>query len=158
MARETGGTGVKDVDTATWDAVVKDTSKHVLMFFDAPWCKECRLLRDKYPRVAKHFSNRTDMVVATLDVSANEGDFVVPDVLPGLVFFPAANKTGIPYLGPRDLEDLKFFVTQKVEDADKKLRSASEPEGISAMLAPKPAAPKTTEQLVDIEFPEHDEI
>lgn len=154
MARETGGTGIKDLDTASWDEVVKDSSKHVLVFFDAPWCKECRLLRDKYPRVAEHFRNRTDVVVSTLDVSANEGSFEVPETLPGLVFFPADNKAGIPYLGPRDLEDLKFFLGQKIEEAE-----ATKTKGISAILAPQQQQQqKEAEQLKDIEFPEHDEI
>jgi len=87
MARKTNGTGIQDVHTKTWDKMVKDPTKHVLVFFDAHWCKECRLLRQKYPQVAEHFRNRTDVVIAALDVTTNEGDFVVPDVLPGLTFF-----------------------------------------------------------------------
>jgi len=138
MSRKPGGTGIQDVYANTWNIMVKDPSKHVLVFFDAYWCKECRLLRIKYPEVAAHFRNRTDVVIATLDVSSNEGDFVVPDVLPGVTFFPSDNKAGIPYVGARDLEELKFFVTQKIEDAEKKLKSAT--------------------VLQDVEFPEHDEI
>lgn len=63
---------VKIVVGTTFEEIVLDTSKDVLLEFYAPWCGHCQKLAPVYAKVGKYLAGIPDIVVASMDVSAND--------------------------------------------------------------------------------------
>jgi len=87
-------TAVKSLTQSTFDKVVMDKNKDVLVEFFAPWCGHCKALAPKYETVAKTFNDEPNVVVANVDCDA-ESDlcsrFGVQG-FPTLKFFPRTDK------------------------------------------------------------------
>lgn len=62
-------TAVTVLSESNFDSVVKDSSKHVLVEFFAPWCGHCKQLAPVYERVASAFSGEKNVVVASVDAT-----------------------------------------------------------------------------------------
>ncbi|PSS37492.1 hypothetical protein PHLCEN_2v699 [Hermanssonia centrifuga] len=60
----------KILDAHTFDDVVLDPSKDVLVTFTAPWCGHCKSLKPIYEKVALDFANEPNCVVANVDADA----------------------------------------------------------------------------------------
>jgi len=96
------------------EKVVGDTTKDVFVEFYAPWCGHCKKLAPVWEELATTLQDVTHIKIAKIDATANN----LPKNInvrgyPTLIFFPADNKkTGIPYDGERDLENLTKFVIE----------------------------------------------
>jgi len=105
---------VKVVVAKSFDQIVNDPAKDVLVEFYAPWCGHCKKLAPIYDELAKQFSNVPSVVIAKIDATANDVD---PKLgirgFPTLKFFPANNKTPVEYNGDRTQEDLAAFISQQ---------------------------------------------
>jgi len=104
---------VKVVVAKTFDEIVLDRTKNVLVEFYAPWCGHCKNLEPTYKSVGEHFANHPNVIIAKMDGTAN---FVDPSYkvegFPTIKFFPAGDKTEfLPYEGTRTLDDFVEFVT-----------------------------------------------
>ncbi|OIW07023.1 hypothetical protein TanjilG_02657 [Lupinus angustifolius] len=119
-----GGTNVK-IATApsnvvvltdeTFNEVVLDETKDVLVEFYAPWCGHCKSLAPIYEKVATAFKLEGDVVIANLDADKYR-DFAEKygvSGFPTLKFFPKNNKAGDAYEGGRDLDDFVAFINEK---------------------------------------------
>jgi len=60
----------KIVDVSTFDEIVLDETKDVLITFTAPWCGHCKSLKPTYEEVAKDFALENDCIVANIDADA----------------------------------------------------------------------------------------
>lgn len=80
----------------TFDQIVKDPTKDVLIEFYAPWCGHCQKLAPVYEELARTLSNNTNLVIAKMDATKNESDVPVSGY-PTIKFFPANNKQPIDY-------------------------------------------------------------
>jgi protein disulfide-isomerase A1 len=105
---------VKVVVAKTFDQIVNDKTKDVLLEFYAPWCGHCKSLAPIYEEVGAAFSSSDNVVVAKIDATAND---VSPKLgirgFPTLKFFPANNKESpIDYEGDRSKDDLINFIKQ----------------------------------------------
>lgn len=119
-----GGTNVK-IATApshvvvltpeTFNEVVLDETKDVLVEFYAPWCGHCKSLAPIYEKVAAVFKSEDDVVIANLDADKYRDLAEKYDVsgFPTLKFFPKGNKAGEDYGGGRDLDDFVAFINEK---------------------------------------------
>lgn len=119
-----GGTNVK-IATApshvvvltpeTFNEVVLDGTKDVLVEFYAPWCGHCKSLAPIYEKVAAVFKSEDDVVIANLDADKYRDLAEKYDVsgFPTLKFFPKGNKAGEDYGGGRDLDDFVAFINEK---------------------------------------------
>ena len=51
---------------------MKDTNKHILVDYFAPWCGHCKELIPEWEKLAVELKDRDDVVVATMDATKNE--------------------------------------------------------------------------------------
>ncbi|KAI5087374.1 protein disulfide-isomerase A3 precursor [Silurus meridionalis] len=77
----------------TFEQIVNDPEKDVLIEFYAPWCGHCKKLEPKYTELGQELANDPSIVIAKMDATAND----VPqgyDVegFPTIYFVPALKK------------------------------------------------------------------
>lgn len=119
-----GGTNVKlatvpsnvvILTSETFDKVVLDETKDVLVEFYAPWCGHCKSLAPIYEKVANAFKSEEDVVIANLDADKHKdlAEKYGVSGYPTLKFFPKGNKAGEDYDGGRDVNDFVTFINEK---------------------------------------------
>ena len=57
---------------STFERIVNDAHKDVLIEFYAPWCGHCKALAPVYRKLAKKLRNVEDLVIARMDADAND--------------------------------------------------------------------------------------
>ncbi|EED23592.1 protein disulfide isomerase Pdi1, putative [Talaromyces stipitatus ATCC 10500] len=167
----------------TYQELVIDSDKDVLLEFYAPWCGHCKALAPKYEQLASIYAENPEyaskVTVAKIDATAND----IPDAIQGfptIKLYPAGSKDApVEYSGSRTVEDLAEFIKTKgkhqvdaVSDIAKSneeaaassaaASSASASASASASSAAEAAAasetgsaaPEATEEAA----PEHDEL
>ncbi|RCV35791.1 hypothetical protein SETIT_7G268600v2 [Setaria italica] len=122
----------------TFDSVVLDETKDVLVEFYAPWCGHCKHLAPVYEKLASVFKQDEGVVIANLDADkhADLAEKYGVSGFPTLKFFPKGNKAGEDYDGGRDLDDFVKFINEKCgtsRDSKGQLTSES---GLVASLNP----------------------
>ncbi|ORZ38897.1 thioredoxin-like protein [Catenaria anguillulae PL171] len=100
--------------TATFDKIVMDPSKNVLVEFYAPWCGHCKNLAPIYESLANTFSTEPNVIIANLDATAH------PDIAtrfgiegyPTIKYFSAGSKDKktVDYNGGRTEHDFVSFL------------------------------------------------
>jgi protein disulfide-isomerase A1 len=103
---------VKVIVAKSFDQIVNDATKDVLVEFYAPWCGHCKQLAPIYEEVGQALSGVSSVVVAKIDATSND---VNPKLgirgFPTLKLFTANNKNEpIDYEGERTKEDLIKFI------------------------------------------------
>ena len=106
--------GVTVVTGSTFDALVRDPTKDVLLEVYAPWCGHCKALTPIYAKLAKRFKDIDSVVIAKMDGTENEVGDVEVGGYPTILFFPAEKDAeAVSYdEGGRTLKDLTKFVKQ----------------------------------------------
>lgn len=107
---------------ATFDAIVMDSAKGVLIEFYAPWCGHCKSLVPKYEELARNFAETDTVAIAKMDATANEMSaanqalFKV-EGFPTIFFAPPGAKKKTPKLfeGARDVAEMEAFVNKNME-------------------------------------------
>lgn len=109
---ETNDGPVKVVVGSTFEQIVLDPSKHVLIEFYADWCGHCKRLAPVYEELGQHFSDADDVVIAKIEASRNDNEHVDIAGFPTLFFFPKGEQKAHPveFEGERTLEALIEFV------------------------------------------------
>jgi protein disulfide-isomerase A1 len=82
--------GVKVVVGKSFDKIVLDETKDVLLEVYAPWCGHCKALEPAYKRLAARFKDVGSVVVAKMDGTENEHPSLAVEGFPTLLFYPAA--------------------------------------------------------------------
>jgi protein disulfide-isomerase A1 len=105
---------VKVVVGKTFDSIVLDSTKDVLLEFYAPWCGHCKSLAPIFDEVGAAFKGVDSVVIAKMDATSND---VNPKYgirgFPTIKFFPANNKDQpIDYDGERTKADFIDFVKE----------------------------------------------
>nr|XP_023395290.1 protein disulfide-isomerase A4 [Loxodonta africana] len=107
---------VKVVVGKTFEDIVLDPSKDVLIEFYAPWCGHCKQLEPVYTALGKKYRSHKGLVIAKMDATANEAtsDHYKVDGFPTIYFAPSGDKQNpIRFEGAdRDLEHLSQFIEE----------------------------------------------
>ncbi|KAI1438030.1 protein disulfide-isomerase [Xylaria sp. CBS 124048] len=136
----------------TYEDIVLDDSKDVLIEFYAPWCGHCKALAPKYEELASLYADsefKDKVVIAKLDATNND----VPDDIrgfPTIKLYPAGAKgEPITYSGSRTVDDLIAFVKEN----GKYKAGVEKPEE-----TPESSATTETTSSAAAEETEHDEL
>jgi len=108
---------VKVVTGNSFQSLVIDNTKDVLVEFYAPWCGHCKKLEPVYLKMAQELEaeGATDLVIAKMDATANEVDVegVAVQGFPTIYFFKGSDKQKpVKYGGGRTLEDFLGFLEE----------------------------------------------
>ncbi|CAN0016129.1 unnamed protein product [Scytosiphon promiscuus] len=109
---------LKTVKAASFERIVIENEHDVLVAFYAPWCPHCRRLGPIYEELATKMEGRDKLVVAHMDVMANDVDYpgISVSKLPTIAMFKAGSKDHPEiYDGELELEPLEAFIEGKVD-------------------------------------------
>jgi len=107
---------VKTVVGYTFDEIVNDPEKDVLIEFYAPWCGHCKSLAPKYEELGKKLQSVPTVTIAKIDATANDWDRSRFEVsgYPTIFFVPGKeNAQPIKYEGDREVDAMYKFVKSK---------------------------------------------
>jgi len=98
---------------STFDKIVSDPTRDVLIEFYAPWCGHCKALEPKYTQLANELKSDKNLVIAKLDATANDfpSDYDVKG-FPTIYLKPAGDAEPILFNGNREVEDIKNFLKE----------------------------------------------
>ncbi|RHZ47470.1 hypothetical protein Glove_579g8 [Diversispora epigaea] len=99
----------------SFDEIVMDPEKCVLVEFYAPWCGHCKSLAPIYEKVAKDFAQESDVVVANLDAAEHKtiGEKYEIKGYPTIKYFPKGkDKTPIDYNSGRTEKEFVTFLNE----------------------------------------------
>lgn len=146
---------VKVVVAKTYEQIVLDDSKDVLIEFYAPWCGHCKALAPKYEELGAMFADsefKDKIVIAKVDATSND----VPDEIQGfptIKLYPAGGKKEpITYSGSRTVEDIIDFIAENGKYKAKVSKTVEEETPVA------PAASEKTEEAKETKEAEHDEL
>jgi protein disulfide-isomerase A1 len=77
----------------SFEQIVMDPTKDVLVEFYAPWCGHCKKIAPIYDELAAKLKHNTNLIIAKMDSTANEVDQVSIQGFPTIKFWPANNKS-----------------------------------------------------------------
>ncbi|XP_078092578.1 protein disulfide-isomerase A4 [Mustelus asterias] len=107
---------VKVVVGKTFDEIVMNKKKDVLIEFYAPWCGHCKKLEPVYLELGKKYKNEEHLIIAKMDATVNDvpNDKYKTEGFPTIYFVPSNNKDNpIQYdKNERDLDSLSKFVEE----------------------------------------------
>merc|ERR1712070_616040 len=99
----------------TFQQIVMDETKDVLVKYYAPWCGHCKKLAPIWDELGEFYKDNADVVIAKFDATANEAEGVEIRGYPTLKWYPKSNKEGESYEGERDLPAFKKFLEENSE-------------------------------------------
>ncbi|KAK4239831.1 protein disulfide-isomerase [Achaetomium macrosporum] len=138
----------------SYNDIVLDDSKDVLIEFYAPWCGHCKALAPKYEELGALYAKsefKDKVVIAKVDATAND----VPDEIQGfptIKLYPAGAKDKpVTYSGSRTVEDLIKFISEngkyKAAPSEAAEESSSSTEAASETTTKSEAAKETHDEL-----------
>ncbi|CAJ1082322.1 LOW QUALITY PROTEIN: protein disulfide-isomerase A4 [Xyrichtys novacula] len=105
---------VKVVVGKTFEDIVMDTQKDVLIEFYAPWCGHCKKMEPDYLALGKKYKGEKNLVIAKMDATANDvpNDSYKVEGFPTIYFAPSNSKQSPVKLegGDRTLGGLSKFI------------------------------------------------
>lgn len=104
--------GLTTLVGTSFNEIVMDASKDVLVKYYAPWCGHCKALAPVWDELAKETEGIEDLVIAKFDATENEVAGLEIRGYPTLKFYPKGDKSGQDYSGDRDLPAFKVWLAE----------------------------------------------
>ncbi|XWS11924.1 hypothetical protein CRYUN_Cryun37aG0047000 [Craigia yunnanensis] len=103
----------------TFDDLVFNSPKNVLLEVYTPWCINCETTSRQVEKLAKHFKGLDNLVFAKIDASANEHPKLQVDDYPSLFLYKAGDKDGLIKLSTKSgSKELAAFINKHVRTKD----------------------------------------
>jgi protein disulfide isomerase len=120
--KPTRGSTVVDVTTNSYDSKVRDSGKNVFINIYASNTQDSKQLRKTWEALGASFTDHPNVTIARMDAMKND----IPDErlkevygYPTLYWIPASqSQTPTKYMGLRELDDLKAFVSNRLDMVD----------------------------------------
>ncbi|KAE8144315.1 protein disulfide-isomerase [Aspergillus avenaceus] len=142
----------------SYNDLVVDNDKDVLLEFYAPWCGHCKALAPKYEELAGLYADIPEITIAKIDATAND----VPDSITGfptIKLYPAGAKDSpVEYEGSRTVEDLANFVKENGKHKADALEASSKAQESSDATEASSAPSQTETPAAGDDKAEHDEL
>jgi len=102
-----------------FEDLVLDPTKNVLLEVYAPWCGHCKKLQPTLDKLAEHYKDSGDIVIAQMDGTSNEVDGLSVRGFPTIRFYPKNSRSnaGEEYKGGREFADFTAFLDSKATGA-----------------------------------------
>ena len=99
----------------TFNKIVLESNKDVLVKFYIPSCGECKILNIFYEKVAERLKNNKNLIIAEIDLSVNDIENIKIKQFPTLLFWPAKNKKKyIKFKGNNRISEIEKFLIKNV--------------------------------------------
>jgi protein disulfide-isomerase A1 len=123
---ESNDGNVKVVVGDTFEEIVMDDSKDVLLEFYAEWCGHCKKFAPEYEKLGEKLADIENLVIAKIDGSENDTPIQIQG-FPTIVFFPKGKKNDpITYDGGRTAKDVYQFIKKHAVASKDSLKAAAE--------------------------------
>ena len=123
--------GITVLTGDSFDEIVLQSTKHVLVALTAEWCGPCRMLKPHLYRLARMLEKSEDVVIAIMDVDKNDKDarFFPEKTVPNVkLFVQGSKRTPFSFRGPRTADGLLAFIREHTKiDVDNIVREAYPP-------------------------------
>lgn len=114
---------VKVVVGKTFDDIVMDAKKDVLIEFYAPWCGHCKKMEPDYVALGKKYKGEKNLVIAKMDATANDvpNDNYKVEGFPTIYLAPSDSKQSPVKFegGDRTVEGLSSFLEKHSTELSK---------------------------------------
>jgi len=112
---------VKVVVGSTFEKIVTDPKKDVLIELYAPWCGHCKNLEPIYLSLAKKLKKEKNLVIAKMDATANDApEDYSAEGFPTIYFSPAGSEKPLKYEGGRAVDDFVTYLKENAKASFKK--------------------------------------
>ncbi|XP_053936341.1 protein disulfide-isomerase-like protein of the testis [Cuculus canorus] len=107
---------VKVLVGKNFNRIVFNKTMTVFVMFYAPWSYECRKLLPIWDELGEEYESRKDIIIAKIDVTANDILSIVLDRYPFFRLFPAGpDRQEVPYTGEHTLEAFSEFLEEQIK-------------------------------------------
>jgi protein disulfide-isomerase A1 len=111
---ETNSAPIKVVVGKTFDELVLNNEKWVLLEIYAEWCGQCKKIAPMYEELGKKLEGHPDIVIAKMDGTTNEHSSIAVKGFPTIKFYRSNDKQNpIDYDGDRTLEGMLSFLEKE---------------------------------------------
>jgi len=105
---------VVQVVGSTFESIVMDPGRDVLVGFYAPWCGHCKKLEPVYREVAKRVEHVQTLTIAKIDATQNDVEGVDIEGFPTIKFWRADKKDDpLDYDGEREVDAFLAWLEEK---------------------------------------------
>jgi len=112
---ETNDEPVKVIVGNTFDAMIINNDKFVLLESYAPWCGHCKSLEPIYKELAQKLAHVDNLVIAKMDATANEHPSLTIKGFPTInLYKPGSKSSPETFNGERNLEALVAYLEEQM--------------------------------------------
>ena len=79
---------VLEIVGSTFEKIVRNIQKDVLVLFYAPWSKDCKKFKPMWEELAESFAPVNDLHITRMDATSNDADGIHIGGYPTFMFFP----------------------------------------------------------------------
>lgn len=107
---------VKVIVGKSFDSMVKNSGKYVLLEFYAPWCAHCKGLEPIFEELAKQHSGNEKIMIAKVDATTNDIPGVSISGFPTIKLFIPGKEVPVEFDGDRTIEAFNTFLKEQLGD------------------------------------------